>query len=193
MNKSIFSSKKVWAIILLILLIIIVIIFTNTNYNTNNPPPTPFDSSKQTDFKGIKPGTTNQENLNEILGTPKDSKNTGLQDLLSYASSNEYRDHEVITENGKVVFIKEIINEDNNINTETLINKYGNPQYTLYDQRPNSVFNLYVYTDLGLAYLGHEDKTILEIWYFIPMSLADFNYKWAPNYSLKQAENKSSY
>jgi len=43
----------------------------------------------------------------------------------------------------------------------------------LYSQAPNASFDLFVYPANGIAYLGHSDGTILEIWYFPPVENID--------------------
>lgn len=177
--------KKYWILFLLSFAAILYITNFVLNFKkspTTPPNPTPTTTNTAT-YKTLSPGSSSQEDVNKVLGSPvKEEKNNGTI-LAEYKSSNQYRYHTVEFENNTVSIIKEVINTPDNKNSESIISVYGVAPYILYDQYPGSTFNLYVYPQNGIAYLGHKNgTTLLEIWYFKPTSIDNFISKWGQGY-----------
>jgi hypothetical protein len=167
----------------------IIFIFIKINSNKKNidniKPPVNISNEIAT-FKDIAPGNTyKEEYINKMLGIPVSSTLSGEVKINNYSSSNEYRTNDVEFVNGEVDFIKEVVNLDDTRTAEDIRKVYGVTEYVLYENVSDSYFNLYVYPKNGIAYLGHNDGTVLEIWYFKPTDINTFKSKWASNYSNK--------
>lgn len=190
MNK-LFNFIKNKKILLLAFVSIVSMIFIFIKINSsekviNNVQPSTNISSEVATFKDIAPGNTyKEEDINKMLGIPVSSTLSGEVKINNYPSSNEYRTNDVEFINGEVDFIKEVVNLDDNRTAEDIRKIYGVTEYVLYENVSDSYFNLYVYPKNGIAYLGHNDGTILEIWYFKPTDINTFKSKWASNYSDK--------
>lgn len=178
--------KKYWLLILIILTVLLLII--NKILDLKSPPeiapsPTPNAAS----YKSLYPGKSTEDDVSKLLGLPLNITTEDEKEIAKYQSSNKYRNNIVIYENGKVAIIKQVINNSDNLNSDYVTGKYGTAPYILYPQYPEDAFNLYVYPQNGIAYLGHTDKTILEIWYFEPTSIDDFVSRWAKGYSRRKS------
>jgi len=104
--------------------------------------------------------------------------------VLAYGSPNLYQAYLAFPPVDTVVFIREIITAKDKKTTEDITSQYGNAPYTLYGPASVNGFNLYVYLDKGIAYIGHvKEPILLEIWYFQPTTIEDFQVKWAKGYS----------
>lgn len=146
--------------------------------------PTPTPVAQIASFKSITPGISTELDLNKILGTPVKTVISGNEKIDEYKSTSELRLHSAIIENGKVVFIKEIISANDTTTASSITDIYGKAQNILYSKLPNSTFNLYAYPSNGIAYLGHADGTLLEIWYFQPTTVDNLLQTRATDYSL---------
>ncbi len=145
----------------------------------------PIEFGEGISYNSIVPGTSTEDAVIEQLGEPLSINREGTTKALEFESSSPARNHEIILENSQTVFIKEIVSINDNLKAKDLIQKYGEPNSTLYNTiDPNASFSLYVYENQGLAYLGHEDGTLIEIWYFPPTTLEDFINQWAQGYSI---------
>lgn len=190
MNK-LFNFIKSRKIFLLTFVSVISLIFIFVKVNSNKKDADTIQnqtniSSEVATFKDIAPGNTyKEEDINKILGIPVSSTLSGEVKINNYPSSNEYRTNDIEFINGEVDFIKEVVNLDDNRTAEDIRKIYGVTEYILYENVSDSYFNLYVYPKNGIAYLGHNDGTILEIWYFNPTEINTFKSKWASNYSNK--------
>ncbi len=187
MNKiiEIIKSKKI-TILTIISLSFLIFIVIKINNNKQNPIvqeiPTSTPVNKIADFNEIIPGKTSLERINELLGKPLNSTVSGELNVSSYKSTNQYRNHKVYSKDGLAeLVVEEIINGSKTANDITKI--YGIAPEMLYEKTLSSVFNLYIYPSNGIAYLGHEDGGILEIWYFVPTNINDFIIKWGRDYS----------
>lgn len=190
MNKlfSFIKNKKIFllAFVSIISIIFIFIKINSNKKNTDNikPPLNIFNEVAM--FKEIVPGNTyKEEDINKMLGIPVSSTLSGEVKINNYSSSNEYRTNDVEFINGAVDFIKEVVNLDDTRTAEDIRKVYGVTEYVLYENVSDSYFNLYIYPKNGIAYLGHNDGTVLEIWYFKPTDINTFKSKWASNYSDK--------
>lgn len=185
MNKIInfLKSKKIILISIISISSLIFIVFkiNNTKKDIVQNIPTSIPTSKYVDFSQIIPGKTGITRINEILGKPIESTISGTLTISDYKSTNQYRNHKVYSKDGLAeLVVEEIINKSK---TSSDIQKiYGIAPESLYSKSPSSAFKLYVYPDKGIAYLGHVDGTLLEIWYFVPTTIEDFTTKWGSGY-----------
>ncbi|MEK7169014.1 MAG: hypothetical protein AAB778_03315 [Patescibacteria group bacterium] len=190
------KSKKI-ILLTIISLSAAIFIIININKNkdtTNSVTPTPISNKQTASYKNITAGEQFNENkINELIGYPVNSTISGEIKTNNYRSSNEYRNNELKIKKGKVNFIREVVNPDDNKKADDIRNIYGIADYVLYEKESNSFFNLYVYLKNGIAYLGHEDGTILEIWYFEPTTLENFIENYASNYQETLFEGQSTY
>lgn len=193
--KNYIKTHKEIVVIIIIAALLVAnqFIKENPNGSVSTPSVTPVEL-KPVSYKSITPGTSSESQLNKDLGTPINKKEDNGQTILEFKSTNQYRNNEAIVENGKVVFIKEIVNFEDNKKSDSITKVNGQAPYTLYESKPNSSFNLYVYPNKGLAYLGHPDGTLLEVWYFVPVStIQDFVSKWGKDYSFNKPSNINTY
>ena len=145
------------------------------------PTPTPSVGAR---YKSLIPGTSSRGDVLNNMGKPL---NDEASDLLNFKSSNPNLPHQVTIPVDTVVFIREIITAKDKKTTEDITSQYGNAPYTLYGPASVNGFNLYVYLDKGIAYIGHvKEPILLEIWYFQPTTIEDFQVKWAKGYSTTQ-------
>jgi len=185
--------KKYW---LFFLIVLAFILFITSKFleKTSQAPTSPSPATKKiASFGEISPGNTSIDKVNELLGFPVDTNKVDGKDVYDYETNNKYIHHKVIVENGIAKLVKEAVNIEDNKNADTIRGVYGLAPYVLYEQEPNSVFNLYVYPENGITYLGHEDGTLLEIWYFEPTTIDSFISLWAQNFSQKEFEGQSRY
>lgn len=139
---------------------------------------------QQATFDNIIPGISNKKDLVDKLGDPiKSATSSAYPD--EFKSTSSIRNTLAFYDNEQVVFIKEVVTLKDNKMTDQIIEKYGAPPYKLYGPDSSSGYYLFVYPDIGIAYLGHQESgIILEIWYFQKTTLTDFISKYAKDYSL---------
>lgn len=187
MNKII-SYLKVKKIIILATVSLLATVFIVIQINRNkkekiNNVPAPKTNIQVASYKEIMTGDQfNEDKINNLLGFPTESTSSGEIKINKYRSSNEYRTNELMIKNGVVDFIREVVNPKDNKNANDIRNTYGVADAILYERSSNSYFNLYVYFKNGIAYLGHDDGGVLEIWYFKPTGIDSFIQNYAPNY-----------
>jgi len=181
-----FFKKYAWVWIIIIVLIAIVgDAYLTREKNVPSASPTP--APKTASYKDIIPGVATEEELNKILGTPLRTTIDGSEKTDEYKSTSELRHHIAIIQSGKVVFIKEIVSAHDTIKSPNIVSIYGTAPNILYNKYPNSTFDLYVYPANGIAYLGHKDGGLLEIWYFQPTTIGNFITTWGKDYSLSKS------
>ncbi len=196
MNRIvIFIKEKKLLLLVTISFLSIILISTLINNDKNDKPAITKKNDIQTvKYKDISAGQIfNEDKINELLGFPTESTTSGEIKINKYRSSNEYRTNELIIKNGEVDFIREVVNPGDNKNAKYIRNLYGNADTILYEKSSNSYFDLYVYNDRGVAYLGHSDGGILEIWYFRPMDIDSFIKNYAPNYQKTPFTGQTGY
>lgn len=156
----------------------LIIVPTQTKISSS---PTP--SSQVASFRSITPGVSTETDLKTLLGTPIKTTVDKNQNIDEFKSTSELRRHIAIVQSGKVIFFKEIVSAYDKTTAKDIINIYSVAPNILFNKLPNSTFNLYVYPSNGIAYIGHIDGTLLEIWYFQPTTIDDFTSKWGQDYS----------
>jgi hypothetical protein len=181
--KKIWSfTKKYWFLPLISLAAIAYL----ANLLIKSPPSTTGTNSgsqKVATYGSIAPGVSTQDQVTTALGKSTGTETINGQTAFQYKSTNQNRFHQVIYNNGTVSLIKEVVNSNDNIKSDYVTNQYGMAPYMLYNDQSNNYFNLYVYPSNGIAYLGHADGTVLEIWYFQPTTLDDFIKNWGTGFS----------
>ena len=194
MGKLTNLLKKKWFYLLLIAIVLSLFFILNNRKSRNISLSQPGSAiSEIASFGEISPGKTSLEKVNELLGFSVGTSTINGKEALDYRTSNQFRNHQVVAENNTVKIVKEVVNIEDNKNTDTVRSVYGIAPYILYEQVPESVFDLYVYPKNGIAYLGHEDGTVLEIWYFEPTIIETFISTWATNYSERKFSGKPRY
>jgi hypothetical protein len=196
MNKilNFVKSKKIILLVIISLVSIAFLIYktTSNNRSLKKEPTTKISSAEIASFKEIVPGKTSIEKVNELLGTPLDSTKSGDLNVSDYKTDNQYRMHKVYSKNGLAeLVIEEVISNEKT--AEDIQKTYGIATDILYEKTPLSTFNLYVYPKNGIAYLGHKDGTINEIWYFKPTSIEDFIKNWGEDYSKSPSNEVPQY
>lgn len=176
---------KKFVILVLILISIFSVFYIYSNIETKKPISNQNNTTnnKISSYKEIVPGNTFNENeINEKLGVPISTINIEDIKVSDYKSTNEYRNHQIEIENGSIKFIREVVNLVDNKTADDIRKIYGIAPYILYEKSPSSFFDLYVYPNNGIAYIGHSDGTILEIWYYKPTDIETFISNFASNY-----------
>jgi len=183
MKKVIGFIKKYWVLLIIILAVTLYIVNLFLRGSQSNGTPTPTPNNKVATFGSLTPGTSSTTDVTNTLGRPIETKTVNGEVVSQYKSTNQYRFHEVVFTNDTAKLIKEIVNTNDKINSDFITNTYGVASNILYEQLANSTFNLYVYPANGIAYLGHTDGTVLEIWYFEPTTIDKFITDWGQGYS----------
>jgi hypothetical protein len=140
-------------------------------------------STESPNYNSLETGKSSEADLLKTLGNPISQKDENGTKKLEFKSTNQYRHNEAIIKDGKVIKIKEVVNFGEKQTANDITNKYGKPAYKLYSLEEQSSLNLYVYPSIGLAYLGHDDGTLMEIWYFVPTNINQFMNEWGQGYS----------
>jgi hypothetical protein len=183
-----FFKKNSWIwIIVVVLIAIIGDVYLQRVLNpevTSTPTPVP----KIASYKSVIPGVSTEDFLNEVLGTPVKTTIDGNKLLNEYKSTSELRFHSAVIENGRVIFIKEIVSSRDSTKASSVMESYNSAPNTLYSKSSNASFDLYVYPTNGIAYLGHKDGTLLEIWYFEPTTIGNFLNTWGSDYSTQPSQ-----
>jgi hypothetical protein len=194
MGKVFNFIKKYWVLILIALMLVLVIIdkFIIPDKKVSQTVSTP-KSNRVADYKSIQPGKSKLEEINSLLGYPIEQSEKDGNIIAEYRSSSNYRNNLVTVQNGVATLIKEIVTATDNKKSQDIIQEYGEAPFVLYDQKPSSTFNLYVYPTNGIAYLGHEDGTLLEVWYFQPIDIDSFISTWAKDYSKEKTTETLKY
>jgi len=150
--------------------------------------PTPIPA-KQATYKSLVPGISTKKDVIDKLGEPIKEENNG--NLLNFPSSNPEIPNQVIIEEDKLSFIKEIVTLKDKVYISDIEKEYGSTQNILYGPHSSSGFDLYVIPERGIAYVGHEESgLLLEIWYFTPMTFEQFKAKYSPAYDYSTSPSK---
>jgi hypothetical protein len=184
--------KNNWLLILVILVVVLYVL-NGVIQPKGDVPTSTLKTDQVASYREIVPGSTDIDKVNELLGFPKEIGSEDGKDIYDYETSNQFINHRVISEGGIVKLVKEGVNIEDEKTADSIRETYGDALYVLFEQAPSGVFNLYVYPENGIAYLGHADGTLLEVWYFEPTSIHDFIARWASNYSEAEYTKKPQY
>jgi len=191
MRKILSAIKKYWFITLVLIGIVFYIVNLFIKSPSSNISPTPI--AKIASYGSLTPGVSSQNQVNASLGKPVDTKTINNQIVSDYKSTSQNRFHQVTFTNGVATLIKEVVTSTDSIKSDLVTSTYGVAPYLLYNENTNNAFNLYVYPASGVAYLGHTDGTVLEIWYFQPTTIDDFIKNWGSGFSKTQPTGDSAY
>ena len=184
---EIVKRKKFFILGVISLISIVFILFKTSSTKQVTTKPTPFSTNKIADFKSIVPNQTSLDRINELLGYPVETRKDGDFTINEYRSTNKYRNHTIEIKKGLAIFIRqEIMSGEQKASDIQKI--YGLAPYMLYSQAASATFNLFVYPNNGIAYLGHKDGTILEIWYFSPTKIEDFINNYGDGYGYEPSK-----
>lgn len=171
---------KTRVLLILLLGVFLVVAFLLLRARIAPTPPTA-SPSVGASYKTLVPGSSSRDDALTNLGKPL---NDEASELLNFKSNNPNLPHQVTVPNDTVLFIREIVTAKDKKTTEEITSQYGNAPYVFYGPASVNGFNLYVYPDKGVAYIGHvEEPIVLEIWYFQPTTIEDFQTRWAKGYS----------
>ena len=152
---------------------------------TPSEEPVSMSTSAQTEPSG----TTLPAQAMPPESEPIKEENNG--NLLNFPSSNPEIPNQVIIEEDKLSFIKEIVTLKDKVYISDIEKEYGSTQNILYGPHSSSGFDLYVIPERGIAYVGHEESgLLLEIWYFTPMTFEQFKAKYSPAYDYSTSPSK---
>lgn len=184
MNKKNFNKKFLFFPLILLSLIATIFIISKVN---NRPPGTPNIPSSSSfsdliDYQKIVPGASSKSDVVSLLGDPLAEKGN----IIEYKSSSPNFNHQVIFDRDKVSFIKEVVTlkEKDSKKAQDIIKAYGDPKKMFYGPDAEAGFYLFVYPEMGIAYIGSpESGMLLEIWHFSPTDTENFINKYAQGYS----------
>jgi hypothetical protein len=187
MNKIVPFLKKYWWAVIIFIVSVSYVGFGYLRTPGQTPVATSSTSpvSQIATFGSIRPGYNTENDLSKILGTPLSQSSSSGQLNLNYKSTsiNSDRQDSAVVQNGKVIFVKEIVPSTDKRDASSITSIYGTASDILYSKLPDSSFNLYVYPANGIAYLGHPDGTLQEIWYFQPTTIQNFLVTWGRDYT----------
>ncbi|MCX6706058.1 MAG: hypothetical protein NTV24_03055 [Candidatus Woesebacteria bacterium] len=183
MNKHLGQKTKYLLVGLLLLSVIsVVFVFSSTKPKTNNNATPQPSQIKTIDWSKLTPGESTTKDVTDVLGNPIIQK----ENVYFFKSSTSVANNEAVIENGTAQFFKEIVTLSDKKTVDTITSKYGLAPNTLYGSNSINGFDLYVYPDKGVAYLGNSiTRDLLEIWHFTPTDIDTFLNKWGQGYSVK--------
>ncbi len=182
------NKNKLLKIIMFFSIISIIILF----FAIKKPNDKTDTISKITSIDEIKIGSSKEE-IDNLIGKEIESTRSGELTMNTYKSGNIYRPNQIFFKNDISELIIEEIT-DKSVTTKVLGEKYGFPTNILYEKLEHSTFNLFVYLDEGIAYLGHENGgLVLEIWYFKPTDIKNLIKKYAQNYQENPYTEQTGY
>lgn len=187
-NKN--MKKKITIVLGTISVLSIFLLLYLQNKNVKNLPD--FVPTKYININEIDIGS-NKENIEKQIGKEIASTSSGNLLISDYKSKNIYRPHQIYyKDNNSVLIIEEIT--DKSVTTDDMREKYGSATDVLYEKLEHGTFNLFVYIDKGVAYLGHKNGgLVLEIWYFKPTDINTFIKNYANNYQETPFTGKAKY
>lgn len=168
-NKKIYIPAVIISIICLLFLLYIV--FIKNQSSVLNIP----GSVEKSTYNDLIPGKSTQTEVINKLGNPVNKTNNNNQTILEYTSNNPNFNNQIMVDSGIFEAAKQIVTSKDNISITDLNQKYGNYENVLYKSSSYDGFNLYIYPQKGVAYIGSQPSGIvLEIWYFKPMDFQTF-------------------
>lgn len=181
MLLNMFSKKKVLLILVVILAVSVsFVLYRSYRNQTEEKVSVPTTGAQYKDFT---PGVSTEANVVKKLGTAISEKQEGDTKILEYKSNNPNFNNQFSSKQGTLIFVKQIVTIDEKINISDINKEYGNYEKVLYGPFSTNGFDLYIYPDKGIAYIGHQGSgIILEIWYFPPTDLKTFKNLYAQDY-----------
>jgi hypothetical protein len=177
------STKKRVLITLIVVLILSVSFILYRNYKNKTEVKVSIPTTGA-QYKELTPGVSTEESITNKMGTAVSEKQEGDTKILEYKSNNPNFNNQFLSKAGTLTFVKQIVTMDEKITISDINKEYGNYESVLYGPYSTNGFNLYIYPERGIAYIGHQESgIILEIWYFPPTDLRTFKNLYAQDYS----------
>lgn len=171
-----------------IIFLILVIVIIGVSYfflSISKNIPTSTLPSTGVKYNGLAPGISTGKDVTATLGTPVKDTQTGGVRTLEYKSNNPNFNNQFVFKQNVLSFIETNILPADNVDINTIENQYGQNEQALYGPGNSNGFNLYVYPDKGVAYIGNRQiNDVSEIWYFPPTDLQTFINLYAQSYSI---------
>ncbi len=146
-------------------------------------PPKPLPDQANT-WKGITPGKSSLQDIQQKLGPPINQRQTGDGLKLEYQSTYPTLPNEVVVQNGSttVTFIKEYVDFKANEKLSDYVEAHGKYDLDLFDEESGFATRAYVFLDEGVVILAHvKDGSIEQKWYFQPTTEELFMQSWGKN------------
>jgi hypothetical protein len=143
------------------------------------PPKQP--PAQENTWKGITPGKSSLQDIQQKLGPPIDQQQTPEGLKLKYQSTYPTLPNEVTVQNGSttVTFIKEFVDFKANEKLQDYITKYGQYDLNLFDQESGFAVRAYVFLKQGVVIIAHsKDGSVEQKWYFEPTTKELFLQFW---------------
>lgn len=177
-----FKNKKVIIIFIIVLVLILIVIKSTGSKQTNNEV-VPTKNPVTVNYNNLTIGGSTKEDVYQKLGSPITEKDVNGVRIIEFKSNNPNYNNELSFESDRLNFVKEIISPSDKIDISNLENKYGTYLNVLYGSTSNLGFDLYIYPEKGIAYIGNQYiGDVIEIWYFPPTDIKSFREMYAKEY-----------
>ncbi len=174
-------TKKRFKFVVIFILLTLVIFFF---FYKNKTKKVIQNQTAGVQYKDLTPGKSSPDDIVKTLGNAINEKQDGNNTVLEYKSNNPNFNNQFLITSNTLVFVKQIVTMDEKITISDINQKYGNYTNVLYGPSSVNGFDLYIYPDKGIAYIGHQRADIvLEIWYFPPTDIKTFESLYAKDYS----------
>lgn len=178
------TKKKLLFVLLAISILSVAYIVYLSSAGKKNATKTPIPITGVT-YNSLTPGLSTETDITKQLGTALKETQSGKTTTLEYKSTNPNFNNQLSVNSGTLSLVKQIVSSADNIFISDITQKYENYENILYKSGSSIGFNLYIYPDKGIAYLGHQGSGIvLEIWYFKPTTFDQFVNNYGQGYSV---------
>jgi len=143
---------------------------------------------KVQEWKGIFIGKSTQRDVENKLGKPLSTETQDNKTTYNYPTQNQYRQDQVVFQNQITNLVKEQVINNEKGKLPDYINKYGQPDSTLFGSHGTIAPGRFWGRQGLLVFAGQYDGTIIEIWYFKPTTIEAF-LKGHPELSTNPQEN----
>lgn len=140
-------------------------------------PPGPSGGAGIETSEGIRPGITTSSDLQKIRTPREVQENPDGTSTYVFGEKTDPNPDEAVTKDDKVFFFKKRPTQKDFSNISQVVEKYKNPDFTLFSSIPDSI--VYVFLDEGLAVTADKDSGVVhELRYFVPTTKEDFIQGW---------------
>lgn len=171
------SIKRLIFIVALFLFVIALVAWVINKEKEGQQASPPVQPS---DFRGLRPGTSTEQNIASVLGSPlRDEPYAGGKTLV-YLSAVEKTAITIDTDTSGVV---SLVKEPLLRTSLASFSGFGNADIVLYGDFSRQGFQLQVFLSRGTALLANPTTgEVRERWYFPVVSAQIFQSKFAPNF-----------
>ncbi|EKE13433.1 MAG: hypothetical protein ACD_13C00018G0010 [uncultured bacterium] len=184
------NKKVILAIAVISLLSILYIVYISLSGGggTNRKTKIPETGAS---YNNLTPGISTEDDVIGQMGTAVKENRSDTITTLEYESNNPNFNNQFSMDSGILTLVKQIVSSKDDVTISSINEKYGNYKNVLYKSSSYSGFNLYIYPDKGLAYIGHQGSgIILEIWYFKPTTFNEFKTSFGQAFSENPVEGQ---